>query len=281
MTTDFQNPDLQPADSNRDGAPTTPEYSIDELAREAGNTVRNVRSYQERGLLPPPQRRGRSSVYTQAHLARLRVIGRMLERGYSLANVGELITAWEQGQDIGELLGLEAALTSPWSDDPAVEVSSAELLELFDGQLSPAAAMRYMQMGMVTPLPDSRFLVHNFKLLKTSAMLAREGIPLDRLIDIFEQMRRNIEHNTEDLIRLVVEHVFDRYGRDCLPPPDKAPQLAAMMWQLRPLALEALNSEVARALERNVERFVGDRLSQILPSLDHQTALENPSSSTS
>ena len=34
------------------------EYTIDELAREAGATVRNIRAYQERGILPPPRRQG-------------------------------------------------------------------------------------------------------------------------------------------------------------------------------------------------------------------------------
>ena len=43
----------------------------------------------------------------------------MLERGYTLGNIAELISAWERGQDIGELLGLEAALVQPWSDEQA------------------------------------------------------------------------------------------------------------------------------------------------------------------
>ncbi|MBM2600552.1 MerR family DNA-binding transcriptional regulator, partial [Pseudomonas sp. BDPW] len=29
------------------------------MARAAGSSVRNVRAYQDRGLLPPPERRGR------------------------------------------------------------------------------------------------------------------------------------------------------------------------------------------------------------------------------
>src|SRR5436305_1643105 len=45
------------------------EYRIDELAREAGTTVRNVRAYQDRGLLPPPRRSGRVGLYTDAHLS--------------------------------------------------------------------------------------------------------------------------------------------------------------------------------------------------------------------
>ena len=60
------------------------EYRIDELARVAGATVRNIRVYQDRGLLPPPRRDGRVGLYTDAHLARLRLIGQLLKRGYTM-----------------------------------------------------------------------------------------------------------------------------------------------------------------------------------------------------
>ena len=40
------------------------EYRIDELARLAGATVRNIRVYQDRGLLAPPRRDGRVGIYT-------------------------------------------------------------------------------------------------------------------------------------------------------------------------------------------------------------------------
>lgn len=39
------------------------EYRIDELARLAGSTVRNIRAYQDRGLLPPPRLAGRVGLY--------------------------------------------------------------------------------------------------------------------------------------------------------------------------------------------------------------------------
>ena len=48
--------------------------TIDELARAAGTTVRNVRVYQDRGLLPPPERRGRLGLYGPDHLRRLRLV---------------------------------------------------------------------------------------------------------------------------------------------------------------------------------------------------------------
>ncbi|MFD1049500.1 MerR family transcriptional regulator, partial [Kibdelosporangium lantanae] len=46
------------------------EYRIDDLARVSGVSVRNIRVYQDRGLLPSPGRSGRTAVYTDAHLSR-------------------------------------------------------------------------------------------------------------------------------------------------------------------------------------------------------------------
>lgn len=64
------------------------EYRINDLARESAIPVRNIRLYQERRILPPPVRRGRVGWYSEAHLARLRLIARLLDRGYSLAHIG-------------------------------------------------------------------------------------------------------------------------------------------------------------------------------------------------
>jgi DNA-binding transcriptional MerR regulator len=82
------------------------EYRIADLARESGIPVRNIRLYQERRILPPPVRRGRVGIYSDAHLERLRLIARLLGRGYTLAHVQELTSAWEQGRDLGDVLGL-------------------------------------------------------------------------------------------------------------------------------------------------------------------------------
>lgn len=79
-----------------------------DLAREAGITVRTLRFYRERKLLPPPRREGRIAWYSEHHLARLRTITALLERGHTLGGIAELFTAFETGRDVGELLGLPA-----------------------------------------------------------------------------------------------------------------------------------------------------------------------------
>jgi DNA-binding transcriptional MerR regulator len=57
------------------------QYTLQELADLAGVTVRTIRFYTTQGLLPPPLSRGRYAAYGEAHLNRLRLIGK-LKRAY-------------------------------------------------------------------------------------------------------------------------------------------------------------------------------------------------------
>ena len=92
------------------------EFRIHEVARLAGTTVRNVRSYQDRGLLPPPRKQGRVAMYSEIHLCRLTLIGHMLNRGYRLTNIAELIAAWQAGDELGDVLGVKPALVAVHGD---------------------------------------------------------------------------------------------------------------------------------------------------------------------
>ena len=50
------------------------DLTIDELARRTQMTVRNIRAHQSRGLLLPPDVRGRTGFYGPAHAARIELI---------------------------------------------------------------------------------------------------------------------------------------------------------------------------------------------------------------
>src|SRR6478735_4790641 len=91
------------------------EYRIDDLARAAGTTTRNVRGYQDRGLLPRPTRRGRIAIYTDSHLARLKVINNLLLRGFTIRHIGDFLHGISHGADLADVLGLREVVTEPWS----------------------------------------------------------------------------------------------------------------------------------------------------------------------
>src|SRR3954452_16538382 len=111
-----------------DGEPG--ELDIDDLARQGGTTVRTVRMYQEKGLLPAPLRRGRKAAYRAEHLTRLRLVQRLADRGYSLAAIKDLINAWDAQHGLGHLLGIEAAVTEGGASE-ARRFTADELTEMF------------------------------------------------------------------------------------------------------------------------------------------------------
>ncbi|MBV8979428.1 MAG: MerR family transcriptional regulator [Acidimicrobiia bacterium] len=246
------------------------EYRIDELAREAGTTVRNVRAYQDRGLLPPPRRSGRVGLYTDAHLARLRLIGQLLERGYTLANIDELLSAWERGQDLGALLGLEAVLVQPWSDEVAAAISLDDLNELF-GQ-DDEALREAVKLGLLEPGEDGQsFRVPSPRLLHAGAELVAAGIPLEAVLNHARQLERDTDRIAARFVELVSANVFEPYGDRPFPASD-VPRLAELLRRLRPLAELTVDAYLARAMEQRLAGELGNHYDRLLGHLGEKGA---------
>ncbi|MDX6254755.1 MAG: hypothetical protein QOJ11_1089 [Frankiales bacterium] len=66
--------------------------TIGELSEQVGMTVRNIRAYQARGLLPPPVVDGRVGYYTRIHRDRLTMIRRLRADGFNLVAISALLT---------------------------------------------------------------------------------------------------------------------------------------------------------------------------------------------
>jgi DNA-binding transcriptional MerR regulator len=250
------------------------EFTIDQLAAEAGTTVRNIRAYQERGILPPPRRQGRVGLYSQSHLARLKIIGSMLSRGYTMANVAELVGAWEQGHNVADVIGLEAAVTSPWTDEVPTLLTHDQTLHLLGGAPEPQELAMAVQLDVIRPV-EGGFVVPSLKLLNVAATLLREGVPLHDLLVMTAELRRRTEEIADGMVDLIMRHVFDRYGKDSLPPPEEAPRLSALIWRLRPLVMQAVDSEAARAMEKAAQKHLGERLSHVLEHM-HEDGVKAP-----
>ena len=247
------------------------EYTVDELARTAGTTVRNVRAYQDRGLLPAPEIRGRTGYYNQSHLARLRIIAGMLGRGYTLNSIGELLEAWQEGRDLTELLGLEAAVAEPFVEELPETTTLAQLREDFGGRfpastLSKAVALDIVRMrGKQLEIPSPR-------LMAAGRQLAAYGIPLEEMLDLISALRDNVERVADGIVELVAEHIIDPRWSGELPPTAEISQLAEVVWNLRPLVEKAVLPEVSRAMHRALENQLGDRLSMVMDHLPRKAA---------
>ena len=238
------------------------EYTIDELARVAGSTVRNVRAYQDRGLLEPPLLRGRTGVYSSNHAMRLKLINHLLSRGYTLANIQELVRVLVEGQSLHDILGLQKAISSPWSNEAPRNFSLPELMKLSGTLFNPKLLKKCIDLGLLEPdglgyrAPSPRMLI-------AGAELAKAGIPLDDTLNLVAQLRENVEVVADEMLKQILP-LLDRAGAGRIPPKDELPKIANLIWRLRPLAMMAVESEVSRALERASTKFLGERVEQIL-----------------
>lgn len=95
--------------------------SLDRLADLAGMTPRNVRAYQQRGLLPPPLRRGRNAWYSWDHLSRLRLVSALHEHGLTLKVIADLV---DRGAADSELARLDRdELSATWAKTTRVPMA--------------------------------------------------------------------------------------------------------------------------------------------------------------
>ena len=216
-----------------------------------------TRAYQEKGLLEPPRRVGRTAVYDDAHLARLRLILRLLERGATLQLIADLVEAWHDGQDIADVLGLEAALLAPTADDVTDTMSLDDLGGLFGADPDPADIARAVELGIIRPADDG-YRVTAPRLVQVGTELAQMGVPVSEMLEHVVGLRTRIETVAHDFVDLAVRHVFGEMVDD-LENADLG-TAAALIERLRPLARSVVDIELARALDDEITR----RIAQVL-----------------
>ncbi|MGO8957674.1 MAG: MerR family transcriptional regulator [Streptosporangiaceae bacterium] len=242
------------------------EYRIDELARLASTTVRNVRVYQDRGLLAPPRRDGRVGIYTDAHLSRLRLIGQLLKRGYTFANIGELLTVWGRGGDLAEILDLESAVGHPWSDEVPGYVTLAELQAMFGADLAAENLARAERLGLLAP-DGAGFRVPSLRLLGAGRELTSAGMPLPAVLELAERLRTHVDAAARELASTVTSHVLAAHVRDGMLHGPAVAEVAAITRRLRPLAQTAVDAMLAEAMSQHVQEALGNHFAAVLEHL--------------
>ncbi len=207
--------------------------TLDELCSRVGLSVRNVRFYTSRGLVPPPLRRGRSGYYTPEHVARLELVQELQAHGFTLSAIERYVARIPD--DATHLVvsagGNDALGHSGLLDRPAR--SSAEVL----GWLADAVgdfARRYRAMltaVLARGLPTTVCTVYNGNL---GAPLAR---PAAAALAVFNDA---IQQLATELALAVIE-----LRRVCTEPADYANPIEPSVQG---------GGKIARAIARAVAR---------------------------
>ena len=229
------------------------ELTIDELARETGMTVRNIRAHQSRGLLPPPEVRARTGYYGPEHVARLRLIQEMQAEGYNLKAIERLVHGATGA--VEEALGFKRALLAPFGDEQPEYLTQEDLDERFNGPFDEKVLRKALKLGLLRPLGDGRFEVPSPTLLRAGEELVSLGVDITHVLAVAEQVMRHSRAVAQAFVRVFVDDVIGP-----LPPPgtdDSSAEWARLreaLERLRPLASDALLAAFQQTMTYETEK---------------------------
>jgi DNA-binding transcriptional MerR regulator len=237
--------------------------TIDELARRTGMTVRNIRAHQARGLLSPPELRGRTGYYGPEHVERITLIQELQQQGFNLEGIRRLVENSPGASE--DILGFTRALREPFTGERPRETTFDELLSRWGPEADLALLRRAADLGFVRSLGGSALEERSPSLSDAALELARLGVPMQRALDVAETMRHHADGVAKAYVELFVEAVWNPFveaGR----PAERWPEVREALERLRPLAAQSLLAvfqlviaeRIEAELAVEVERLAGD-----------------------
>jgi DNA-binding transcriptional MerR regulator len=231
--------------------------TIDELARRTGMTVRNIRAHQSRGLVPPPEVRGRTGYYGDEHVSRIELIKELQADGFNLESIRKLLEG--AGGSSSEVLDFSRTLRAPFEDEQPEIIAADELAGRWGGALDERLMARAEKLGIFRDLGGGRYEVLSPRLQRAGVQLAELGVPPEVALDIAAQVRTHARRVARVFVELFMENVwkpFNEAGR----PEEEWPKVREALERLRPLASEALLSIFQQVMSETVEETTGREL---------------------
>jgi DNA-binding transcriptional MerR regulator len=218
-----------------------PELTIDELAARTRVPSRTIRYYQALGLLPAPRLQGRVAHYGADHIKRLELIAHLQDRGLRNDAIRALLERVNHGDvDVGEWLGLETELATPWGDDRPRTVTRAELEALL-GERRPGLVHELVRAGVLERKGEV-FGIESPALLRIALELDLSGIAPESASQAETILRKHLARAAAEL----AEYFFDEAKHGHVTAVDGGRELFKA---LRHSGMEAVRTVFAREME--------------------------------
>ncbi|MFE4450723.1 MerR family transcriptional regulator [Streptomyces sp. NPDC056796] len=229
-----------------------PTLTVDELAARAGVTVRTVRFYSTRGLLPPPvigpRRVGH---YGPDHLSRLALIEELQHQGMTLAAIERYLQQLPPDLSAQDL-AIHRALVASWSPETAEDMGRAELERRAGRALDGQDVDRLAAMGVLEhpATPGGPFLVDP-ALLRLGVELLDVPIAHGTILAARTVLLEHTRSAAKELTRLFRDEVWDPY-RERESDPEHVRAMKSLSAHMQPMVLQALLTAFQRSLKEEL-----------------------------
>ncbi len=243
-----------------DSEPAPDQLTIDALSARSNVASRTIRFYQSKGVLPPPEKKGRVAYYGPEHVERLELIGQLQDRGLRIDAIRALLSRIDRGEvDLGEWLGLEAQLTASWAGDQPRTVTEAELLELAGAKRSGLIAD--LVRAKVVKRTGDVYLVRSPALLQIAMRLEAVGVDLESALGAEAILRKHLGRAARE----VATSFFSLAEKGRVQPPADG-DWSRLLEELRPTAIEAVRVVFGQEMERVLREQVESGKTAKLPA---------------
>ncbi|MGY4978420.1 MerR family transcriptional regulator [Streptomyces sp. 900105755] len=231
--------------TDTDGDSTDPALTIDELAARAGTTVRTVRFYGTKGLLPPPvigpRRVGH---YGRDHLARLALIEELQHQGMTLAAIERYVRQLPPGLSHHDL-AIHRAVVASWAPDTEETVTAGELLRRAGRPLDAEDVERLVAMDVVRPDGDGYRIDPG--LLRLAVQLLDVPLSEKAILAARTVLGEHARAAARELSQLFRAEVAERTEAD----------VKSLSAHMQPLVVQALLTAFQRSLSAEVHQWLG------------------------
>ena len=227
--------------------------TLDELTNRVGMSVRNVRFYTTKGLVPPPIRRGRSGYYTPDHVARLQLVQELQGHGFTLAAI-ERYLAGIPDDATPEDIALHRTMLAPWQAEAPVEMSRRELDKRTGRSLTDEHLTTLSALGIVFRTKRGRYQVAMSQ-LSVGLGLLDLGFPTEAAVaasEVYAKHGRQIAEELYELFRTMVWPVYKESGAS----PER---LQDVVERLKPLSIASLVSAYEAAMDETKREGIAQR----------------------
>jgi len=231
------------------------EYRINELAEVSGVSVRNIRVYQDRGLLPPPKIKGRTGWYSTEHLVRLNLISRLLERGYTFATISELLLAAHYGMRVEHVLHGEPKGSRWRTFKRAATITLTELRKTLGADEKTIAMSQ--KLGLLAK-EGAQYAVKSPELLEGAEVLVKAGIDLEPLLRKWERIQNDIDDIADNFVAIITDKYFGDDGRLLDMEETEIAKVAHLIGAVRPMAHEIVDTQFRRSLDAKISSAIGE-----------------------
>ncbi|MHC5705091.1 MerR family transcriptional regulator [Streptomyces tirandamycinicus] len=233
-----------------------PTLTVDELAARAGVTVRTIRFYGTRGLLPPP-RIGPRRVghYGAEHLSRLALIEELQHQGMTLAAIERYLEQLPPGLSAQDL-AIHRALVASWAPESSEETCLRELERRAGRPLSEQDIDRLAAMGVLerTAAPDVFRL--DGGLLRLGVELLDVPIAHETILASRTVLLEHARSAAQQLTRLFRDEVWGPY-RERESDPDHVAAMKSLSAHMQPMVVQALVTAFQRSLREELRAAFG------------------------